>query len=577
MKERFKQVIAKEEIKYYFIIIIISLMVCSLLLIGYPDGHDTIYHISKAVGTEIALKEGQILPLITSNYMNDFGYSWNIFYPPLSNYIMMAIKVFTHSYVTALNILIFLSILVSGIAMFNFIKRVTKSNNVALLVAIIYMLAPYRLVDIYIRGALGEVMAFMFLPFVFHGIYNIFEGDGKRHYLLAIGAIGLLLSHNISTLLTIIAVAIYVLINIKKLFNKKVIKYLVINVVFIVVIVMFFYGPMLQNKMATDYAVFNETKIDKELLHDYSVYFYQLLFGKMQHGGSYPLDVADSQNVDMCFALGLTILVPVLFTPFVYKKIDKSKRKIYLTTLFIGILFLVLTTTIIPWNQLPDFIVFIQFTYRFLLTATFFLSIIAGINIYKISEALDLKTVMLYTMITLMYITPLMNVAKINSVDWKKFYTTEIMEEGQTFSDFSATYEYLPSKAFNNKNYIATRSQDPIIEEGSGDISEVNKENLEITFYIENVEKDTIIELPFIYYQGYTASVNGEKAEISESNNGFIQITFREGENGIVEVKYTGTIWYYVSLMISIIGTIIFITYIIFKEYKGKKRNEKNN
>ena len=571
MKKNKLKIIKKEEAKYYFIIIIVSLIIGSLLFIGYPDGHDTIYHISKAVSTEIALKEGQILPLIASNYMSDFGYSWNIFYPPLSNYIMMAIKVITHSYVTALNILIFISVLISGIAMFNFIKKVTKSNNTALLASVIYMLAPYRLVDIYIRGALGEVMAFMFLPFVFHGLYNIIEDNGKRHYLLAIGAIGLLLSHNISTLLTIIAALIYVLLNIKKLFNRTVIKYLIINIIFIIAITMFFYGPMLQNKMNADYAVFNETKIDKDLLHDYSVYVYQLLFGKMQHGGSYPLDVDNSQNVDMCFAVGLTILVPILFTPFVYKKIDKNKRKMYLTTLFTGLLFLILTTTIIPWNKLPDFIVFIQFTYRFLLMATFFLSIIAAINIYKVSETLDIKTVMVYTMIALMYITPLMNSAKIDKVDWKKFYSTETIEAGQTFSDFSATYEYLPSKAFNNKNYIVTRSQEPIIQEGYADISESKKEKLSITFKIENVTQNTKVELPFIYYQGYEATINGEKLEISESDNGFVQVTLKEGEKETVEAKYRGTILYYTCLIISIIGMIAFIIYITYVEFKYRK------
>ena len=571
MKKNKLKIIKKEEAKYYFIIIIVSLIIGSLLFIGYPDGHDTIYHISKAVSTEIALKEGQILPLIASNYMSDFGYSWNIFYPPLSNYIMMAIKVITHSYVTALNILIFISVLISGIAMFNFIKKVTKSNNTALLASVIYMLAPYRLVDIYIRGALGEVMAFMFLPFVFHGLYNIIEDNGKRHYLLAIGAIGLLLSHNISTLLTIIAALIYVLLNIKKLFNRTVIKYLIINIIFIIAITMFFYGPMLQNKMNADYAVFNETKIDKDLLHDYSVYVYQLLFGKMQHGGSYPLDVDNSQNVDMCFAVGLTILVPILFTPFVYKKIDKNKRKMYLTTLFTGLLFLILTTTIIPWDKLPDFIVFIQFTYRFLLMATFFLSIIAAINIYKVSETLDIKTVMIYTMIALMYITPLMNSAKIDKVDWKKFYSTETIEAGQTFSDFSATYEYLPSKAFNNKNHIVTRSQEPIIQEGYADISESKKEKLSITFKIENVTQNTKVELPFIYYQGYEATINGEKLEISESDNGFVQVTLKEGEKGTVEAKYRGTILYYTCLIISIIGMIAFIIYITYVEFKYRK------
>ena len=103
-----KNILLNKELKNYYIIIVIAFFICSLLLIGYPQGQDTVYHISRTVGTETALKQGQILPLISSNFVNGFGYSWNIFYPPLPNYIMMIIKLITHSYVKALNILIFL-------------------------------------------------------------------------------------------------------------------------------------------------------------------------------------------------------------------------------------------------------------------------------------------------------------------------------------------------------------------------------------------------------------------------------------------------------------------------------------
>lgn len=566
---KIKEILSRENSKCYFIIVMLALMICSLLFIGYPQGQDTIYHISRTVGTETALKEGQVLPLIASNFVNDFGYSWNLFYPPLPNYIMMLIKFVLHSYVKALNILIFLTVVLSGIFMFNFMKKVTKSSKIALLASILYMLAPYRLVDIYVRGALGEIIAFMFLPLVFNGLYNILEDNGKRHYLLSIGAIGLLLSHNISTLLVIIACAIYVLLNIKKIFNKETIKYLLINVGFILAIVMFFYGPMIQNKMYTDYAVFNELKSSNEGLHDHSVYMYQLLFGKMQAEWSYSLDVPNSQNADMCFAIGLTILIPILFTPFIYKKIDKSKRKMYLTTLITGLIFLVCTMTIIPWTKLPDFISIIQYTYRFLLISTFLLSMVAAVNLAKLAEKLDMKTIMIYTMIALMYITPLLQAAPIiKGLDWKEFYSTEKMEKDQRFSSYCATYEYLPSKAFNNKNYIAERSQEPIVESGNCEINQSIKNKLDVTFEVNNVTEDTKIELPFIYYLGYKANIDGEELQTTESENGFVEITIPEGKQGKVEAKYVGTKLYYISLAVSIIGFIAFVIYIIMYERK---------
>lgn len=572
MKEKIKNLITKDMLKYYFIIAIISFFICTPLLIGHAQGQDSIYHLSRTVGTETAIKDGQIPPIIASNFVNDFGYSWNIFYPPLPNYVMMIIKIFIHSYVKALNILIFLTVLVSGIAMFNLVKKITKSDKISLLASILYLLVPYRLVDIYIRGALGEVLAFAFIPIVFNGLYNILEDNGKRHYLLTIGAIGLLLSHNISTLLTIIVAIMYLLINIKKVLNKKVIKYLLINACFIVLIVAFFYGPMLQNKMNTEYAVFNELKSSSEGLHDHSVYLYQLLFGKMQYEWSYSLNETNSQNIDMCFALGLTIIIPILFTPFVYKKIDKDKRKLYLTTLLLGIFFTLLTTTIIPWTKLPDFISIIQYPYRFLLIASFLLVPIAAGNLVKMKENIDLGTIAIYILIAIIYITPLLQEAQIvKGVDWKEFYSTEKIEENQRFSRYCATFEYLPSKAFNNINYIANRSQEPIVQAGYCEISESQKENLEITFSAKDIKEETKLELPFIYYMGYKARVNGQKLEVSESDNGFVQITLNKGQEGKVEVKYEGTMLYYISFVISVLGTISFMIYIIILEYKQRR------
>lgn len=567
--KKIKNILVNKELKNYYIIIVIAFFICSLLLIGYPQGQDTVYHISRTVGTETALKQGQILPLISSNFVNGFGYSWNIFYPPLPNYLMMIIKLITHSYVKALNILIFLTVAISGMLMYNFMKKVTKSENIGLLGAILYMLAPYRLVDIYIRGALGEVMAFMFLPLVFHGLYNILECGGKRNYLLTIGAVGLLLSHNISTLLAVIVCIIYLIFNIKKIFNIKVVKILAINSIFIIGIVLFFYAPMLQNKNATNYAVFNELKNSGELLHDHSVYTYQLLFGKMQYEWSYSLDNPNSQNLDMCFAIGLTLMIPVIFTPFVYRKIDSGKRRMYLITVIMGIFFLILTTPIIPWNKLPSVIYFIQYPYRFLLIATFLLSIIAAINISKLTEKIEIKTIMLYTMIALIYITPLLQEAQIlKGFNWKEFYEIEYLQENQRFSKFCATYEYLPSKAYNNKNYIAKRGNEPILEDGDAEVFNVSRENLSIKFNIDNVTENSKIELPFIYYQGYTATINGKKINITESDNGFIQIEIESGQRGVVNVKYEGTTLYKISMIISFISIIGLIIYIVICEKK---------
>src|SRR5699024_8001365 len=107
------------------------------------------------------------------------------------------------------------------------------------------------------------------------------------------------------------------------------------------------------------------------------------------------------------------------------------------------------------------------------------------------------------------------------------------------------------------------RNQEPIIQTGNCNITESNKNKLDIIFNVNNVTEETKIELPFIYYAGYSANINGEELEVSESNQGFVQITIKQGQEGKVEVKYKGTLIYYISLIISVIGSIGFIIYII--------------
>lgn len=68
MKEIFKQ-----NWKYYFLIILIGLIITSPLLIkGLPVAHDAVYPVTRALGTAKALTEGQIPPLVTSNFSNGF-------------------------------------------------------------------------------------------------------------------------------------------------------------------------------------------------------------------------------------------------------------------------------------------------------------------------------------------------------------------------------------------------------------------------------------------------------------------------------------------------------------------------
>ena len=72
--------------------------------------------------------------------------------------------------------------------MYWFVSRLTKSKEVGVLAAILYMLMPYHLNDMYIRNALGEFLSYIFIPLVFLGVYKIFEKE-KGIGILCVGTV----------------------------------------------------------------------------------------------------------------------------------------------------------------------------------------------------------------------------------------------------------------------------------------------------------------------------------------------------------------------------------------------------
>ena len=59
-------------------------------------------------------------------------------------------------------------------------KFISKDKKIAWITSMLYSMSLYRLVDIYVRGALGEVLAFIFLPLILVGLYDVLYGDNKK-------------------------------------------------------------------------------------------------------------------------------------------------------------------------------------------------------------------------------------------------------------------------------------------------------------------------------------------------------------------------------------------------------------
>ena len=553
----------KERIKDYLIILIFTLIVSFPFVSNNIDVYvdDGIQHIARLMGTFQSIEDkGEIFPVIMSNFCNGFGYSWNIFYSPFTAYVPMIFRLFTNSYELIFKLfMVFISFL-SGIAMYEFVKKVTQNRYAGLLASCTYIFVPYRLTDMYLRYAIAELASFIFLPITFLGMYNIFNSEEKslkKSLILTLGAVGLILTHIVMAMYTAIFCFIYLLLNIKKLKEKEILKMLGINILLIILLSSFYLLPMLEHKLNTQYEVFQSGRMENTKT---------LIDSKTGI-----LDLFYTPNGKLVKEIGFVILIGLVLTPIAFKKIDKSYKMIYWFSLIMGLVNIILSLKIFPFEKMPEILKMIQFTFRLLEFSSFFFIFVAAVN-YSVA----IKNFQMNDVVVLSTICILLFIPFVKRIDFKKDWKEEQLWPSVAVNNYTgrvhagcATFEYLPSKAFNNLDYIKNRENAIYILKGYANIENEKKSGSYMQFDLSEVENDTKLELPYIYYLGYEATLensNGkQKINISESENGFVQINLNNEDSGTITIRYTGTLLMKISWFISFATLIILICVWVWK------------
>ena len=528
--------------------IFLSLPLFSSKLNVYVD--DGIQHIARAYGTYLSLKQNTFFPNIIASFSNGFGYSWNLFYGPLSTYGIILLNFIFSNFIISYKIFVWICLILSGYLMYKFIYNYIGNYNVALLSAILYMSFPYHLTDLYIRNALGEYVSFVFVPLVFLGLYNIFY-TSEKHYYLEIGAIGLILTHNLSTMIVLFFSFLYIGLNFEKVNRDAVKKSLAISVLFIITITSFYWMPLIEAKISTNYQVYeNGMMASKESVSKNGLNITQLFVSKKD--GSY------------VFELGPHIIVMLALSIMSLKLMDDKIKENYVFFLISGLLCLWMSTKYFPWKFLPEELTIIQFPWRMMMMSSFFFSIICAINMYVLIKKINIKDVAIISSIAVFY-----TLAFIGYLHYDNITNIENLVLGRISGKDNEVVaglgkeEYLPKNAYNNRFYIATRDEYIDVLEGNAIIKDEVKNGTHLTAEITTGDSDySIIELPYIYYPGYEVRLDGMILKSIETKNGFLGIVVGKDENAKLEVNYIGTSIMKKSLFISFISIIVFGIYV---------------
>lgn len=542
MKNLIKYCKEKEIINYILIIIasiIISIPLANKNLNIYRD--DGIQHICRIIGTEQTLADKQFLPMIMSNLCNNFGYSWNIFYSPLTAYMSVVFRIFNFSYVNCLKLCMFVIVLLSGITMYKFALRITKNKKLATLASIIYILAPYRITDMYIRTALAELASFIFIPIVFEGLY-IIVNEEKKSYKLALGAAGLILTHQVIAMYTAIICFVYLIVFFKKLKSKTVLKNIGVNLLFCILMTSFYWVGLLQHYFSTSYEVFVPGRMEREEV----LIFYKAKFSQL---------FITSSEQTMIYAIGLLSVIGLVLTPIAYKKIPEEYKKTYMFFLITGIVLIGMTLKIFPFEKLPQALTMLQFTFRLFTFTSFFFAFVVATNFAILIKNFKTLDIVVPLTISILLLVPYKSKLDFNLKDNEErlINGVRITENTGRVHAGMASMEYLPTKAFKNLKYIANRKDEVIVlDNNEAVISDYTKQASNMNCKISNINKETTIELPYIYYLGYRVYADGQEIKYTESDNGFIQINIAKDSQ--IKVKYLGTNEMLISYAISIIS-----------------------
>src|SRR5579883_2371496 len=152
--------------KKLFLIVLVFISLVPLVAFihpGLPLTHDGKDHVARIANFYQNLQQGNVIPRWAANLNWGFGHPILEFLYPLPSYLASLFHVFGFSLINSVKFVFALGVVVSGLAMYLFVNSLWGSEA-GVIAGILYMYAPYRFIDLYVRGDVGEHVAFIFIP-----------------------------------------------------------------------------------------------------------------------------------------------------------------------------------------------------------------------------------------------------------------------------------------------------------------------------------------------------------------------------------------------------------------------------
>ncbi len=474
-----------------WIILATILPVLSLLYPGMPLVHDGQDHVARIANFYAALQEGIIIPRWAANLNWGYGHPILMFLYPLPEYLASAFHAVGFTLVDSTKLVFGLAFIASGVTMFLWM-RAAFGTRAGIIGALLYAFAPYRFVDLHVRGALGEHVAFVFPPLILYYLH-------QRSFLGAsIALAALILSHNAVALMFLPIILLWAL-YCKRLFT---INYLLFTTLGFGLSSFFWLPALLEGRFTL-----RDIVTAGEALKRF-VPWTQFFYSPWNYGGTDTLTKA----------LGFAQWAGVIGAMVIFFKSKLKKQKILIMAL-IALLFLSLfiqTSWSAPIWRATHILQNFQFPWRFLSLSVFLSAVLGGIAFSQTKKLF----IILYSLFIILMTMPM----------WvPKDYVTH--DDSFYSGIYPGTTDTGESSPIWSTRFMEHAAANPLeVVDGEATITR-GKRTTTLHEYILDVKKPTLMLENTVYFPGWTIYLDGVSTGIQFQNPDYRGLmTFRVTE-----------------------------------------------
>ena len=534
---------------------------------GVFKGSDGGYHLARIASLADAMSSGVFPAKVRPVLMKTYGYGVGFFYPDYMLYFpALLIHLGICDVDMAYKITLLLMLFVGSFSVFFITQKIIKRLPVALVSVALFLGTRNLWVDVYQRGGVGSMMAYMFLPMAIGGVILALRDIKSGYVWYGIGLIGMLFTHHITFITVLISLIILGICNIKRIVDTPKIAGRIIAVSFVDLFISTMYWlPAIEQVTHINFI---------------AIYGNYLSIGDNVSSFGTMLSERYTLELFLLFVVATVVFLTLLLNR---KVTYKMGGDVVLT----GWLLVWLCSSNLFWKSaIGDSLSFLQYTERFSYVTCAMMNygivlVLDGLltvaedkknTILGVMHPLAIPIICFLAVLYFVGAFPEVIIGKVSDLE-----KSDMKRQFVEAYNMGAGQEWLPIETL----YTACDTPNSAKANDGTGADGIKTDNGKMFDVWVMLDKE-YYDMPYVYYYGYHAYLMDDNGAVKEEllcdkasdNNGLLRV-FMPGENGVgrIIVTYRKTLIQKVAYCISFISVISVLGFALYQKIRKKDEN----